>query len=110
MSDGSRRAPTVFCEVRKGQVAQMGIDRFVRFMETSDSLGPDARYDDLASHRATIDIAVQRMGSEQRVVGRGAATPINVWVVNKLLFQIRAQTSWESSRELRDCGVVSPKP
>ena len=102
------RNPKLYCEVKAGRVDLFAqdVDRLALFMETSGFFDLEADYSRGMTHGGTFEIEVLRQGRRQKVSDYGAYGPQNLWTVERLILGIVANATWDTMREVQDCGFA----
>lgn len=98
-----------YCEVKTGRanLFAQDVDRLAYQLETSGFFALDAEYWRNMTHGGTTIIEVERGGKRKKVVNFGAFGPQSLWIAERLIEGILAETTWESTTEEKDCGFAT---
>lgn len=98
-----------YCEVKKGRtnLFAQDLDRLSYHLETSGFFTLDGEYWRNMTHGGTTIIEVARTGGRKKVLNFGAFGPQSLWVAERLIEGILAETTWESTAEEKDCGFTT---
>jgi hypothetical protein len=98
--------PTVVCEIKSGytNVFAQDVDKLVVYLEESGFFDLKQEYWRNMTHGGTTEVEVVRDGRRWKVTDFGAYGPYKLWIAERLIEGVLAESVFESTVEQSECG------